>query len=132
MSQRIKVPTDRSFGFTFAVIFALVGTWFAWNASRWGVPLLAAAAVFALAAALIPKSLHPLNVLWMRFGLFLNMIVSPIVLGAIFFGFLTPVALFFRLRGRDVLYRSFEKQRSSYWFDRDPPGPDASSFPRQF
>ena len=81
----------------------------------------------------IAKVLHPLNVAWMWFGGVLHRIVSPIVLGIIFFGVFTPVALIFKLRGRDALNRRFESLQSSYWLHRTPPGPDAErSFPRQF
>jgi hypothetical protein len=69
----------------------------------------------------------------MWFGSILNRVVSPVVLGIIFFGMFAPIAFFFRLRGRDALNRSFEPSQASYWIQRTPPGPDAPrSFPRQF
>lgn len=132
MSKVLKIPTDRSFGFTFAAVFALLGAWLTWRANRFGVPVLGAAAAFALIAIAIPRILHPLNVGWMHFGMLLSKIVSPIVLGVIFFVLFVPVGLFFRLTGRDILRRSFERDRPSYWIDRTPPGPDGKSFPRQF
>jgi hypothetical protein len=76
--------------------------------------------------------LHPLNVAWMRLAALLNRVVSPIVMGVMYFGVLTPVAAAMRLRGRDALHRKFEPGLASYWIERDPPGPDGSSFPRQF
>lgn len=132
MTKGIKLPTDRSFGFTFAVVFALIGGWLTWKAHRFGVGFLAAAGLFALIAIVAPKLLHGLNVVWMRFGALLNQVVSPIIMGVIFFGVFAPVGLLFRLRGRDALRRKFEPESTSYWIPRDPPGPDGKSLPRQF
>lgn len=126
------IPSDRSFGITFAVVFALVTAWLAWRGNgAWQVTA-GVAALFLACALVFPRILHPLNVAWMALGLLLNRIVSPVVMGVIYFALLTPVAMFQRLRGRDVLNRRFDPQRSSYWIPRDPPGPDGSSFPRQF
>lgn len=127
-----RLPTERSFGLTVAVVFALIGVWSLWKGGEYWLPALAAAALFLLAAFAYPLILHPLNVAWMRLGHLLNRVVSPIVMGVIFFGILTPVAALMRLRGRDVLHRKFDAARESYWIDRIPPGPDGSSFPRQY
>ena len=127
-----RMPTDRSFGLTFAVIFTLVSAWLFWRNGKYWPVTVGAAALFLLGAFAYPGVLHPLNAAWMRFGLLLNRIVSPIVMGVIFFGLLTPVAVLMRLRGRDALQRRFDPTCASYWIKRIPPGPDASSFPRQF
>jgi predicted membrane metal-binding protein len=126
------MPTDRSFGLTFAVIFVVVSAWLLWRDRSYWPLTLGVAALFLLAALTYPRVLHRMNAVWMHFGLALNRIVSPIVMGAIFFGLLTPVALLLRLRGRDVLQRRFDPARQSYWLKREPPGPDGSSFPRQY
>ncbi len=128
----ILLPSDRSFGFTFAVVFALAGGWLAWKQSGYTVTAFVLAAVFLLAALAIPKVLHPLNVAWMHLGHLLNKIVSPIVMGVIFFGLVTPIAAVMRLRGRDVLRRRYDPASRSYWIERNPPGPDGSTFPQQF
>lgn len=128
----LKIPSDRSFGFTFAVAFSLIGAWLWWRQSKAGLPLIGAGALFALIAMTVPRILHPLNVVWMRFGLLLNKIVSPIMLGVIFYVVFAPVGLLFRLIGRDALHRKFDRQRASYWIQRTPPGPPGDSFPQQF
>jgi len=126
------LPSDRSFGLTFTVVFALLGGWMAYKSSpHFYVPLVASG-LFLVATLAFPGALHPLNVAWMRLAVVLNRIVSPVVMGVIYFGVLTPVATFMRLRGRDILHRRFDAGRASYWIKRDPPGPDGSSFPRQF
>lgn len=132
MRKPVQLPSDRSFGFTFAVVFGLVGGWLWWKSSRWGLPLLGVAGGFALLAVILPRVLHPLNIAWMYFGALLNMIVSPVIMGLIYFIVFTPVSLFFRVTGRDALRRSFDGKLPSYWLDRKPPGPEGASLPRQF
>ncbi len=127
------MPTDRSFGLTFAAVFGLLAAWLAYRGSAYWLPSLVASASFALLALTLARVLHPLNVAWMWFGSILNRIVSPVVLGIIFFGVFTPISFLFRLRGRDAMNRSYSATGASYWIDRTPPGPDAPrSFPRQF
>lgn len=102
------------------------------NSSYWPISL-AVAVAFALVSLVAARLLHPLNIAWMWFGGVLNRIVSPVVLGVIFFVVFTPVALFFKVRGRDSLSRKFDPSLPTYWLQREPPGPDAErSFPRQF
>jgi hypothetical protein len=130
--SRVQLPSDRTFGLTIAVALGLIGAWLSWRDSTPSVAVLGLCAAFLLAALAFPGILHPLNVAWMWLGHLLNRVVSPVVMGVIFFGLLTPVAAFMRLRGRDVLQRRFDPARESYWIKRIPPGPDGSSFPRQY
>jgi predicted membrane metal-binding protein len=129
---QILLPSDRSFGLLFTVVSGLLGAWMLWKDNRFAGVAFGIAALFLLAALAYPRILRPLNVAWMHLGLLLNRVVSPIVMGVIYFGLVTPIATVMRLRGRDVLLRRFDPELGSYWIERDPPGPDGSSFPRQF
>jgi len=119
------MPSDRKFGWTFAVLFFLAGAF----AHPWMMAVGAALAVITMTRA---HWLAPLKVAWMRFGELLNKIVSPVVMGVIFFVVFTPVALFMRLTGRDALARRYEPALPSYWKRRDPPGPAEDSFKNLF
>jgi len=119
------MPSDRKFGWTFAALFFLVGAF----AHPWMMAVGAVLAVVTLARA---HWLAPLKVAWMRFGELLNKIVSPVVMGVIFFVVFAPVALFMRLTGRDALARRYEPALPSYWKRRDPPGPAEDSFKNLF
>ena len=133
MNKKPPLPSDRSFGLTFAAVFAIVAAWLLYRGSSNWWPWIAISASFGAIALTFARLLRPLNVAWMWFGGLLNRVVSPIVLGIIFFGMFMPVALLFRLRGRDVLSRKFDPSIPTYWLQRTPPGPDAErSFPRQF
>lgn len=128
----IELPSDRSFGWTFTVVFLIVTAWAVWRGHGWWTWTAGIAGAFALCAAIVPALLHPLNVVWMKFGLLLHRIVNPVVLGAIYFLVFTPVALAMRAAGRDALLRRLEPDRRSYWVERDPPGPKVENFPQQF
>jgi hypothetical protein len=80
----------------------------------------------------VPRILRPLNRIWLKIGLLLNKVVSPIVLGIVFFGVLTPLGAVLRMRGKDPLRLRFEKDAPSYWIMRQPPGPAPRSMTRQF
>ena len=77
------------------------------------------------------ESLAPLNKAWAALGQILGRLVSPIVLGLIFFCLITPVALIGRIGGRDQL-RLKTRADTSYWIKREPPGPAPDSFKNQF
>jgi len=131
--NRPVLPSERSFGALFAVVLAGAAAWLAWHGRLgWALACLGASVVIALLAFLAPRLLAAPNRLWFRFGKLLHAVVSPVVLGAIFFLMLTPIALLMRLAGRDPLARRRDPARASYWKDRDPPGPPPGSFHNQF
>ena len=126
-----ELPSNKKFGNFFTFVFIIMAGYFYFNKSLnltyiFGV----VAAVFILVTILKDELLLPLNRLWMRFGLLIGMIISPIVLGLIFFTLFSPVAIFMRLFGRDELHLKYKK-KSSYWILRDEPI-HADSFKRQF
>lgn len=80
----------------------------------------------------VPVWLAPLNGLWLKFGALLHRITSPIILGIMFFGVITPVGWIMRLAGKDFLRMKFDRDCTSYWIKREPPGPEKNSLKRQF
>ena len=131
-TEPTKLPTDRSFGVTFAVVFCLIAGWMAWSSMPGFVWLISAAGALLAVAWIYPRLLRPLNRLWMAFGLLLHRIVSPIVLGVMYFGLFAPIALVLRVKGRDAMRQTADPDASSYWIDRDPPGPPPESLPNQY
>jgi hypothetical protein len=137
MSERIvsvphSLPTIRIFGWFFAAVFAVVATyayWKGWNTLA--LIALLSASLFSAATIYAPQMLAPLNRLWYGFGMLLGKIVSPIVLGVIFFILITPVSIVTRFFGRDEL-KVKKRYVKSYWIDRSPPGPPSDSFNNQY
>ena len=129
--SEIKLPSNRKFGFFFTFFFAVPAVYFYYSANvSWAYVFIATASIFLLITLIKSDALLPLNKLWMRFGLILGMIVSPIVLGIIFFGLFTPIAILMRLSGRDELLLKYA-QKSSHWISRGEPI-KSGSFKHQF
>ena len=129
--SEIELPSNRKFGFFFTFVFAVAASYFYYSANvSWAYIFIAAASVFLLVTLVKSDALLPLNKLWMRFGLLLGMIVSPIVLGIIFFGLFTPIAILMRLSGRDELRLKFSPEVSQ-WITRSEPI-KSESFKHQF
>jgi len=124
--------SNRAFGFVFAGFFALLSGLAWWNASGWLIGWLGASASFLIAALAAPRLLRPLNWLWFKFGMLLHAIVSPVVLGLLFFITITPVGWLMRLMGARPLNLKFDRAAKSYWINRDPPGPPPASLKNQF
>ena len=133
MHSSQNLPSNRKFGLLFAGVFALLSAYAAYQGSDpfkvygW----LVAGVVVGLVAIAAPGWLAPFNKAWMKLGDLMGRVVSPLVLGVIFFVLITPVALVTRLFGRDEL-RLKKTGASSYWIDRVPPGPAGDSFKNQF
>ena len=130
--QDIKLPTNKNFGTFFGFIFLILGTYFyVFTESTLEIYFFIISAAFFLSAFLFPSILKPLNIAWMFIGFILSMIISPIVLGIIYFLMFTPYAIFMKIFGRDYL-RIHDKKFSSFWRKREPAGPGADSFKEQF
>ena len=129
--SEIELPSNRKFGFFFSFVFALVAAYFYFSTNvSWAYVFIATALIFLIITLIKSDALLPLNKLWMRFGLLLGMIVSPIVLGIIFFELFTPIAILMRLSGRDELRLKFT-QKASHWISRGEPI-KSESFKNQF
>jgi len=127
----IELPSNKKFGFFFTFVFAILAFYFLFiDSILWAQALAILAAFFLLITVIIPQVLLPLNKLWMRLGLLLGMIVSPIVLGIIFFGLVTPYGVVMRMFGRDELRLKFTK-KSSHWISRSE-SIKSDSFKNQF
>jgi hypothetical protein len=128
-----KLPTERTFGLVMAAAFALLGVrGFLRHCSA--PRYLACGAVsmgFIVLALAAPRLLVPLNRAWFHLGRGMGKLISPIILGIIFFCVLTPISLLTRLFGRDVL-RLRRHAANSYWINRTPSGLTSESFKNQY
>ncbi len=126
------MPTNKKFGFFFTCVFALSAVYFHFKLNTYlSIIFLLSSALFLVLSIIAPSSLNYLNKAWYLLGLLLGRIVSPIILGIIFFLLITPTAIVMRLAGRDEL-RIKKRLSKSYWITRVPPGPDPESFKNQF
>ncbi len=130
--KKVALPSNRSFGTLFVVVFALLGALWWWRSNALFPWAFALAALTLLVTLAKPDWLGPANRAWMKLAELLHRVVSPVALGLMFFGVLTPMALVIRMTGRDAMKRRFDPAAKTYWIERDPPGPDPAGLPNQF
>jgi hypothetical protein len=132
-AEQLELPSDRKFGLLFAGIGFALAAWGLYKGWAVGLSLSFAlvGGLFLVLAVLTPSVLAPLNKAWFALGQLLGKLVSPLVLGLMFFLLVTPFAIVGRMMGRDEL-RLKKRKVTSYWIDR-PAGASASeSFKNQF
>ena len=130
--SEIELPSNRKFGFFFAAIFIILGFYlFIKGVVTFSYISFVIATLFFLVTLIKSDLLLPLNKLWMMLGLLLGMIISPIVLGIIFFCLFTPISLLMKLVGRDEL-RLKLKSHHSHWKVLNTDASKSDSFKYQF
>ena len=117
--SKIKISSNRSFGLVFFVVFLIVALWPLKSGEDIRIWSLALSIIFFSLGILNSKLLTPLNKLWFKFGILLGSIVSPIVMGIVFFLVVTPTSIIMRLLDKDLLKTNKIKSASTYWIKRD-------------
>jgi hypothetical protein len=128
-----KTVSNQSVGYLFSGIFFLssIYLWLMIESLAWALMFSISSLIMMVVTRIVPGMITPLNKSWMALGHLLGSIVSPIILGLIFFVLISPVALIGRIAGRDPL-RLKTGADASYWIKREPPGPAPDSFKNQF
>ena len=116
----IKLGSNKSFGIVFFVVFLLISLYPLLNNESIRVWSLVISIIFLILGILDSKILSPLNKIWFKFGIFLGKIISPIIMGIIFFLVVTPTGFIMRLLGKDVLNLKFSDHKS-YWIEKTGP-----------
>ena len=118
--DEVKISSNRSFGIVFFVVFLLIAFYpliYNGDIKIWSLVL---SLIFLILGLVNSKILTPLNKVWYHFGIFLGKIISPFIMGIIFFLVVTPIALLMRLLGKDVLNLKFNTNKS-YWIEKKGP-----------
>ena len=113
--KEIKLSSNKSFGLVFFVIFIIIALWPLLNDGNIRIWSIIVSVIFLILGLLNSKILTPFNKLWMRLGALLGIIVSPIVMGVVYFGIITPIGLIMKLFGKDVLNLKLDKNKKTYW-----------------
>jgi len=115
----VKISSNRSFGLLFFIVFLAISLWPLKSQEDLRLWAFILALIFFVLGILNSKFLTPLNKLWMKFGIFLGSIVSPFVMGVVFFMVVTPIGLIMRFLGKDLLRIKKSKFVSTYWISRE-------------
>ena len=116
----VKISSNRSFGIVCFVVFLLVALYPLIHAEEIRLWSLTISIIFLILGLLNSKILGPLNKIWFKFGILLGKIVSPLIMGIIFFLVVTPIGFIMRLLGKDVLNLKYNKNKS-YWIEKNGP-----------
>ena len=114
-----KMSSNRSFGLLFFVVFLFIALWplkYDENIRSWAILL---SIIFLFLGILNSKLLYPFNKVWNYLGLILGVLVSPIVMGLVFFLVVTPTGLIVRLFRKDLLRLKKNKKINSYWINKE-------------
>ena len=117
-NKEIKLPSNKNFGIVFFIVFLIVSLYPLVNSDNIRIWSLIISIIFLALGLLNSKILTPFNKLWFEFGILLGKIVSPLVMGIIFFLVVTPIGLILRLFGKDVLNLKYNKSQS-YWIEKN-------------
>jgi len=116
----IKISSNRSFGIVFFIVFLLIALYpltYSQDIRIWSVII---SVIFLVLGLFNSKILTPLNKLWFKFGIFLGKIISPIIMGIIFFLVVTPIGLLMKLLGKDLINLKYNNNKS-YWIEKKGP-----------
>jgi|TARA_B100000073_G_C23586436_1_gene514452 hypothetical protein len=116
----VKIGSNKSFGIVFFIVFLIISIYPMLGGDSLRVWSLAISIIFLILGLLNSKILSPLNKLWFKFGIFLGKIISPIIMGIIFFFVVTPIGYLMRLFKKDVLSLKFNANKS-YWVKKNGP-----------
>jgi len=118
--DEIKIGSNRSFGIVFSIVFLLIAIYPIINNEDTRLWSLIISFIFLVLGIINSKLLTPLNKLWFKFGLLLGRIVSPVIMGVIFFLVVTPTGFIVRIFGKDLLNLKLNKDKS-YWIEKSGP-----------
>ena len=118
MQKNIKLPSNRNFGIVFFIVFLIIALWPILKQNEIRIWSLIISFIFFVLGLINSKLLTPLNKLWFKFGILLGNIISPIVMGIVFFLVVTPTGLIMRFFRKDIL-RLKKNSNDSYWINKD-------------
>tara|TARA_B110000003_G_C16353014_1_gene419507 strand:+ start:18 stop:407 length:390 start_codon:yes stop_codon:yes gene_type:complete len=116
-NKKIKISTNKSFGIVFFVVFLIIALYPLINDGNIRIWASIVAIVFLILGLINSSILTPLNKIWFKFGIILGSIVSPIVMGIIFFLVVTPTSLIMRMIGSNLLGLK-KGNKKTYWIER--------------
>jgi hypothetical protein len=114
------LPSNRNFGIVFFLVFLIIAVYPLTYSGEIIIWSLIVSLVFFILGLINSKILNPLNKIWFKFGIILGKLISPIIMGVIFFFVVTPTGLIMRLFGKDLLNLKSSNIKS-YWIEKNGP-----------
>ncbi len=114
--NQIKISSNRSFALVFFMVFLIISIYPVFNSGDLRIWSSIVSLVFLILGIMNSKILTPLNKIWFKFGILLGIIVSPIVMGIVYFAVVFPTSLIMRSLGKDLL-RLKKNREKTYWVE---------------
>jgi len=118
--DKIKIGSNRSFGIVFFILFLLIALYPTINSEGIRMWSIIVSLIFLVLGLLDSKILTPLNKIWFKFGLLLGRVISPFIMGIIFFLVVTPIGLIMRILGKDLVNLKYNNNKT-YWIEKTGP-----------
>ena len=116
----VKLGSNRSFGIVFCIVFLIIAFYPIINGETARIWSIIVSLIFLLLGLINSKLLTPLNKVWFKFGLFIGKIISPLIMGIIFFLVVTPIGILMRILNKDLINLKFNNNKS-YWIEKTDP-----------
>ena len=118
-NETIKLPSNRSFGIIFFIVFLIIALWpLKYNGDVRIIPI-CISLIFLILGLFNSNLLKPLNFLWMKFGLMLGKFINPIIMAIVYYLTVVPIGLIFKLLKKDLLLVNKDPNLKSYWVEKD-------------
>lgn len=105
--------SEKSFGYLFSLIFLLI---FVFLKKKISITFLFLSIILLIITIFKSSLLKKPYIFWLKFGLLLNKIFSPLILGLIFYFLVTPIGLIMKLFNYDPLQlKNTNENTSSFW-----------------
>jgi hypothetical protein len=112
--DKIKISSNKSFGIVFFIVFLIFSIYPIINDNEIRVWSIVVSIIFLIMGLRNSRYLTPLNIMWCKFGILLGNLISPIVMGLIFFTIVTPIGLLMRTFSKNFLNLK-KNNDNSYW-----------------
>ena len=116
--EKIKISSNRSFGILFSIVFLIIAIWPLLSVSEIRYWSLAISVIFLILGLIKSKILTPLNKIWFKIGITLGNLISPLVMGIVFFLVVTPTSIIMKILGKDLLNLK-KNNNKSYWIEKN-------------
>ena len=116
--EEVKISSNKSFGIVFFVVFLIISLYPLVNSENIRIWSLIISLSFLILGLINSSILTPFNKIWFKFGILIGKIVSPFIMGVIFYIVVTPTSLLLRLFKKDILNLKFNDNKS-YWINKN-------------
>ena len=115
--DKINTSSNKSFGLVFFAFFFIISLFPLLKDGNIRVWAIIIAIIFLILGLFNSSILKPLNKVWFKFGILLGNFISPIVMGIVFFGVVTPTSLIMKILGKNLLGLK-KNNKKSYWIEK--------------